>query len=188
MTKTTAQEKIKQAFIELVLEKGFEKTSVSGIIKHAGIHRSTFYAYYEDKYQLLDQLQEEVIFGMHHHFLNGQEVVRLDQRDIRIERQQYLSLLRFIREEGQLVLALYTDSLRQPFMLRFLNELNDIFLEAYNHYQIQIGDFSRTEEDYCDAIYIQGIFIIFQKWIEGQFEDDIEMITDLLIRLEQIYP
>ena len=43
-----------QSFSELLAEKGFEAISVQDVTDKAQINRATFYAHFEDKYQLLD--------------------------------------------------------------------------------------------------------------------------------------
>jgi AcrR family transcriptional regulator len=45
---------IEQAFMALVVEKGFQSLSVQDITDRAGINRATFYAHFPDKYSLLD--------------------------------------------------------------------------------------------------------------------------------------
>lgn len=46
------------AFYELLETKGFDKISVSDIIKKAKVNRSTFYRHYIDKYDILDSIKE----------------------------------------------------------------------------------------------------------------------------------
>ena len=54
---------IYSTLIELMKEKSFEEIKVSDICEKALINRSTFYAHYEDKYELLveflNDLKEE---------------------------------------------------------------------------------------------------------------------------------
>lgn len=47
------QTALQQALIELILEKGFDETNVSEIAARANVGRSTFYAHYADKEDLL---------------------------------------------------------------------------------------------------------------------------------------
>ena len=44
-----------ETFISLISEKGFAQLSIKDITNHANISRSTFYAHYQDKYDLLDK-------------------------------------------------------------------------------------------------------------------------------------
>lgn len=46
---------IYETFISLILEKEFTQISIKDIINQANISRSTFYAHYQDKYDLLDK-------------------------------------------------------------------------------------------------------------------------------------
>ncbi len=48
------RQRLKQAFLDEVREKGFAATSVRVITERADVNRGTFYLHYADKYQLLD--------------------------------------------------------------------------------------------------------------------------------------
>jgi AcrR family transcriptional regulator len=51
---------IREALLELTVQKGFSNVTVRDITKHAGINRATFYRHYQDKFDLLDQYAEAV--------------------------------------------------------------------------------------------------------------------------------
>mgnify|MGYP001940840092 FL=1 len=52
---------IKEAFIDLLNEKEIEKITIQDITKRADINRGTFYLHFEDKYLLLDEMENECI-------------------------------------------------------------------------------------------------------------------------------
>ena len=52
---------IRQAFLELLHEKPYEKITVTDIVSRADINRSTFYAHYTDVSGLVDSLLDEII-------------------------------------------------------------------------------------------------------------------------------
>ncbi|MGE7768195.1 TetR/AcrR family transcriptional regulator [Peribacillus sp. NPDC096540] len=54
--RTPTRKAIVEAFMELVREKEFEKITIKNITEHANINRATFYAHFEDKYQLFDEM------------------------------------------------------------------------------------------------------------------------------------
>ncbi|MEC0902813.1 MULTISPECIES: TetR/AcrR family transcriptional regulator [Bacillus] len=56
-----SQEAIKNAFIELMSEKDFDKITVKDICNGANVGNRTFYLHYLDKFDLLDKLIEEYI-------------------------------------------------------------------------------------------------------------------------------
>lgn len=46
---------LEQAFMEAIREKGFRAVSVQDITQRAGVNRATFYAHFQDKYDLLNR-------------------------------------------------------------------------------------------------------------------------------------
>ncbi|MFJ7969971.1 TetR/AcrR family transcriptional regulator [Psychrobacillus sp. NPDC096389] len=57
---TRTKRMIRDAFTQLMEEKGFEAITVSDLTEKADINRGTFYLHYKDKYDLLEQSEEEV--------------------------------------------------------------------------------------------------------------------------------
>ena len=45
---------LEQAFMDVLKEKGFQTITVQDITQRAGVNRATFYAHFDDKYDLLD--------------------------------------------------------------------------------------------------------------------------------------
>ncbi len=52
---------IRNALVDLMEEKGFEAITVKDITSKAKINRGTFYAHYQDKYDLITKCEEEII-------------------------------------------------------------------------------------------------------------------------------
>ncbi|MGE7607999.1 TetR/AcrR family transcriptional regulator [Peribacillus frigoritolerans] len=55
---------IRNALVELIDEKGFEAITVKDITMKAKINRGTFYAHYQDKFDLMTKCQEEIMQEM----------------------------------------------------------------------------------------------------------------------------
>lgn len=51
---------LKEAFVELINEKGFSHVSVTDIVQRAQYNRATFYLYYLDKPHLTEELRKEM--------------------------------------------------------------------------------------------------------------------------------
>ncbi|WP_224428113.1 MULTISPECIES: TetR/AcrR family transcriptional regulator [Bacillaceae] len=58
------KELIRNSLVELMEEKGFEAITVKDITVKAKINRGTFYAHYQDKYDLMTKCQEEMMQEM----------------------------------------------------------------------------------------------------------------------------
>ena len=52
---------IKSALSELIQEKGFDHVSITDLTQRANINRGTFYLHYQDKYDLLEKFENEVL-------------------------------------------------------------------------------------------------------------------------------
>lgn len=56
---------IRNALSELIEEKGYNNISITDLTARADINRGTFYLHYTDKYDLLEQVENEVIQELH---------------------------------------------------------------------------------------------------------------------------
>lgn len=63
-------DKIKKAFLNMLLETSINKISVTDICKQVGINRTTFYANYADVYDLADKIRKEIISEVDKTFSN----------------------------------------------------------------------------------------------------------------------
>lgn len=57
-------EDIKQNFIELLSVGGIEKVSVQNLCKKANISKTIFYRYFDDKYEVLEKIEQELLDGL----------------------------------------------------------------------------------------------------------------------------
>ena len=63
MNKKT-QDAIQNAFIDLLLEKDFSKITIREIADYAQVNRGTVYFHYEDKFDLLAKIEEQLIIRL----------------------------------------------------------------------------------------------------------------------------
>lgn len=56
LNKKRKRDSLLDAAFQLFLENGFHKTSISDIVKRAGVAKGTFYLYFTDKFDLRDKL------------------------------------------------------------------------------------------------------------------------------------
>ncbi len=55
---------LQDALVELTAERGFDAITVGDIAERAGVNRATFYRHYQDKYDLVERIFQEVIHGL----------------------------------------------------------------------------------------------------------------------------
>lgn len=76
------QKSIKNAFYELIEEKGFDHISVKDITERAMISRNTFYLHYNDKFDLLNKICDELVFKL---FIGVGKQLRRETRKLRVD-------------------------------------------------------------------------------------------------------
>ncbi|MCR5456546.1 MAG: TetR/AcrR family transcriptional regulator [Clostridiales bacterium] len=75
MAQETKQAIIK-TFMQLLNEKSFDKITVTDIVSRCGINRNTFYYYYQDIYELLEEIftsETDKIIKKHQHYDTWEE-------------------------------------------------------------------------------------------------------------------
>jgi AcrR family transcriptional regulator len=91
---------VSSAFAELLVEKPYEEILVQDILDRAGIGRTTFYAHYFDKKDVLDSITEQELSMLTHqiaHATARQRVVpslELFEHAYHSQNQQFLALMR----------------------------------------------------------------------------------------------
>lgn len=58
------KQSIREALVELIEKKGFDALTVKDITTTAKINRGTFYAHYQDKFDLMAKCEDEIMFEM----------------------------------------------------------------------------------------------------------------------------
>ena len=64
---------LKNALIKILETYPFEKITVKNICEHSNTSRITFYAHYHDKYELVDDLSEDMLAAAQNEYLKLQE-------------------------------------------------------------------------------------------------------------------
>ena len=86
------QKSIKNAFYELIEEKGFDHISVKDITERAMISRNTFYLHYNDKFDLLNKICDELVFKL---FIGVGKQLRRETRKLRVDIYGAASVLKW---------------------------------------------------------------------------------------------
>jgi AcrR family transcriptional regulator len=58
------QKLLREALIELIEERGFEALTIGELTERAMVSRAAFYRYYQDKYDLVEQIFEEAMSAL----------------------------------------------------------------------------------------------------------------------------
>ncbi|MFB7318520.1 TetR/AcrR family transcriptional regulator [Bacillus safensis] len=102
---TESKQHLRKALFQLLREKEWGKISVQDLTKRAGIHRTTFYQHYEDKFDLAQQVMAEMFDVMKNAIF-----APVSEEDWQEEHTAYVYIFRFYQhlqeheEEYQILL------------------------------------------------------------------------------------
>lgn len=165
---------LKETLAVLMREKPVGKLSVKEICSAADVNRSTFYAHYSDPYDLLRQVEEELIDELYGK-LDG-----FNLRDDDLQSQRVIcSIFMHIEENRELCRSL----LGENGDLRFQREIMTLVQQQCV--------LDRPDESYGEQIEYLALFItngcigLVQKWLQDGIDSGVsaEKIAALVIRL-----
>ena len=163
MTKQT----IKDAFWELYKDKKIEKITVKDITQKAGYNRSTFYAYFKDVYDILEQIEEDLMPGIEH----------LPPIDKSGEHSPYYFENIFtIYEKNSAYFSVLLSENGDP---RFAIKMKNVFKSMMTEAIINRVNISADEMDYALEFLVGATISIVKHW----FDQDKNIPTEQLIPL-----
>ena len=172
-----------EALIALLLTHTMEQISVKMICNEAGINRSTFYNYFDDKYQLCDAVMNasvEVFLGMFE-----ERLAKSNKQENALKPEQYL-----LSKE---TLEYYLELIREYqdiFRLFALNEgpfysseqyeqlVTNIVLPVLKRYDLN----DVRQADYMSAFYLGAIHSVVLSWINNDCEESVTYIANVIRR------
>ena len=93
------QDSIKRSVVQLILQEGFQGTSISKIAKLAGVSPATVYIYYENKEVMLRDIYQEYAEDVFRHLLHQVDTGMSGEQLIDVLIRQYY---RYILENGEI--------------------------------------------------------------------------------------
>lgn len=168
---------LKKAFIEMVHKKGFSAVTVKDIVDYAQYNRTTFYVYYQNIYELVEELKDEMFEAIQYYSMSKY------QSDSRVKVKELTTnsfdLLYYIYDHRDyFTLLLLEDTL--PHIHQQLPEA--IFNLLINKFDIQY-DVSSVD-DHCQKRYMAyGTAGLIMDWIAQDFDVTPGEMTDRLIRI-----
>lgn len=125
-TKRTHQQ-IRDALIDLIFEKHFDNITVGDITNRAMINRSTFYRYYQDKYDVVLKIFEEAMEKMKKDLGPPKSSLKYLNEEQRSD--PWIKLFDHFAESSRLYLAMLDDSCNIWFISRLRSHIISLLRE-----------------------------------------------------------
>lgn len=178
-----SKEKFSEVLLALMEEKSMDEITITEIVKRADFNRGTFYAHYNKKEDLL----EEIVLEM---FEKLTEAIRKPYADLSVvdfNKMPSNSIILFdhFLENKRFYKLMLNPSTTYNFHAKMIKELDKLFREEF---EFLVDETDPNIDIQLFITYrIYGIIGLIQEWIESDFKQPSSYMGDQLIHIMKFY-
>lgn len=180
---------IKEAFVDLLGEKGIDSFSINELCERADVNRGTFYNHFKDKEDLLNAIQSDFLFGL---IEFKEQMGSISLSDLALQKitkrpfPQLVSLFEYLKDQSGF-LSVMLGANGDPRFGKLLKEIlcKEIVLSLlHDRYTKDPTPFV----NYYVSFYSSAYLGVITEWIEGGLKESSEEMAQIAVRLLMIKP
>ncbi|EHS58706.1 TetR/AcrR family transcriptional regulator [Paenibacillus sp. Aloe-11] len=182
------KKRIRDTFISLVEQHGFNAVTVRNLTATARINRGTFYLHYKDKYDVIEQIQTDFLDG-----LQKVMVVNISPDEMKQtyrEEKPYLpfvGMFEYIHKYGSLIRLLLGPKGEPGFAGKLRDMVNRSFHKKLQNNNV-FNNNPAIPQEYLSA-YVAAIFLgVMEEWLSQDMPHSPEQIAVFYIKLIFLQP
>jgi AcrR family transcriptional regulator len=168
---------IKQAFVELMREKGIDEISVKDIVTKADINRGTFYAHYTGTHAVIEQIENEIIATLLE-FMNEFQYGQLIENPLPF----LLKIASFLEQD----LEFYRLFFSAQHSLTFINKMKTLFLDKMVSNEKTLATIKNKDQFLiCANFFAYGFVGLYHDWFNHKIKmslNDLSLIVSQTIK------
>jgi len=167
---------LRESLAELLIEKSIQNITVRELTDKADVHRSTFYANFNDIYDLYNQTEDFVI----------QEISEILSAEHNLDAKAFFDvLLQYIIDNKQVCRFILSGNINGVFINRISVLFKDLCIECWKkEYSLKCSD---KELDYYAQFFLSGSMGVVGEWVMNNFEYSMEEIMLLLANVDYCF-
>ncbi len=154
---------IKDVFIEMLEKKSIQKIYVRELCVKADINRSTFYKYYESQYDLLAEIENDLLIEIEEKCKDTDNTKGLN------------NILQYISRNKKTYKVIFNANIDSMFPKKLLNL--PIITEIMNNKLV-----NKNENKYKKIYILEGGYHVILKWLNNDCRESPEEITRLVMK------
>ena len=178
--------KMNDALIRLLEIKNFENITVKDVCKFAKVNRSTFYLHYQNTYDLLDEIIDNLNLSFHKHLNTDSNRLNINTdklSDLFFISDKYLiPYLEFIKENKNIYKALRNN----PYLFNANKTYEKIFTNVLSPIMTRFG-LDEKWHKYMIDFYINGISSLILDWTYDDCKYSVNEISLLIKKIISSY-
>jgi hypothetical protein len=164
-----SKELLRKSLTELLFKKSIHKISVREICERAEINRTTFYKYYGSQYDLLADMENEVLTEIEGYLSTSGNSI--ENGFTQLDR-----IVNFVGEHPELCQILFNNNVDPKFPQKLFN-LPSIRHILTSHLQTRYGS---DNHEYVFSLIVNGGFSVIKDWINKGNRESPEEISGIL--------
>lgn len=164
---------LREAFWRLYAERPIEKISVREITDRAGYNRATFYLYYHDVYELLDEI-EGLVLGNVERLVN-ERLLTGERLDFSQHMELILQMTGQLRRYTAVLLGEHGDP-------AFARRLKDIIWPLLDRFVLPAEGMGEQDERVVREFYLSGLLAAIRAWSAEDDPMPIDRLIGLVLR------
>lgn len=171
--------------MQIIENKSFEAITVGDITKVAQINRGTFYLHYKDKFDLLDQIEQQLFEDLGNHIDELQKYYSSMQKFEKNQEQLAATLFNSIKMHAPLLKIFLSDRGRAGFHLRFRDAFSEkvrVNLEKNESFHTNL----KVPMEYYLSFITSAFLGLIEQWIQNGLDKTPDEMTALYIEIISI--
>jgi len=158
---------LKDSLVRLLQQSSIHRISVREICDGAGINRTTFYKYYGSQYDLLGDMENDVLLEIEGYLAScGQQPA---------DAAQLTQIIRYVEANMDICKTLLSNNIDPDFPEKIINLPRIRELVA-----LSIDESGQNELDYVTRFLVDGCFGFIKMWVSKENREPAEYIAGLL--------
>lgn len=180
---TATNEKIYRAFAETLLEKDYEDMRIQDVLDKSGVARSTFYAHYKTKEDLLKSVCSTIFGHVFSHTLEEEKSHDFSKSSLFDYKHFITHILYHLHDEKTLIHAILLSQGRDLFLEYLRSALDEFATACVDNGFVKKKNVPR--ELRVDLVK-ESFILIVKYWDKTGFKDTPETLTEYFISLENV--
>lgn len=166
---------LKNALIELIQKKNINNITVTNLSELADVGRGTFYLHYQNPYDLLSNLENDIINDLliiENRYLNSIDtdlIICLEKAfEYMLENKKIIKILMDTKKN-----FLFLNKLKKHFIIKTLND--------FEHNNFKSTDLKYS--NYIASFFVMGVIGILQEWVQSDMNLPPKKVAEITLNI-----
>lgn len=160
-----------KAFVELLNEKDVNQITITDIAKKANINRKTFYNYYSDAYEVMEEIENLTVEA----FINNMGTVEFtNMADFLTE--IFIKFTETVNNDLQFFNLLFKTNNRSFLIVKIVEALKKYVQKRIE----ESNELDMRRFEVVSNFYLSGVLSVYMNWFMNNYDQSIEEISALL--------